>query len=319
MPTVAVLGSCNVDLVTTLDRFPAPGETRAARGFAIHPGGKGANQAVAVGRLAAPGTRAAMFGAVGDDPLHRDLVASLVDAGVDVSALERLEGVETGTASIWVDGRGENAIAIHAGANARVDADYVRRHLAALRAADWLLLQNEIPLEAVHALVTALDGEGPRLVLDPAPAPALADLPAHGLWLLTPNEHELAALVGEGSIDGADAVASACARLADATGATRVVVKAGADGAWWFDATASGDARLRRIPGFAVAAVDTTAAGDTFNGALVAALAAGATTDRAVRFAHAAAAIAVTRPGAQTSIPTRGEVEAFRAERDVDG
>lgn len=315
MPSIAVLGSCNVDLVTRLDRFPGPGETRPAHDFAIHPGGKGANQAVAAARLAGERTRVAMVGAIGGDPLGERSRASLAESGAELGDLERHDDAVTGTASIWVDDEGENAIAIAAGANDRVDAAFVDRHLDALLESDWILLQNEIPLVAAERLLKCVRDAGddaPRVILDPAPPPELAALPA-GLWLLTPNEHELAALLGR-DLAGDEALAAAVRDLAKRSGAPRVLVKAGARGAWWWDADAG--AEPRRVPGFEVEVVDTTAAGDTFNGALVAALAAGDDVDDAIRFAHAAAALSVGREGAQPSIPERGEVERFLGARE---
>ncbi len=304
---IAVFGSLNVDLVTRLERFPSPGETVAARAFNMYPGGKGANQAVACGKL---GADVAMYGMTGTDALSERLQASLAEAGVATAAVQRVDGVATGTADIWVEDSGENMIAIAAGANGRVDADYVDEHASSLTEAAYLLLQLEVPIDTLTYLLGRLPRSGgPRIVLDPAPARPLDALPRGRVWMLTPNEHELAALTGMATDDEAG-VRAAARSLAERTGAEHVLVKAGARGAFLW----SGE-RFELVPGYAVRAVDTTAAGDAFNGALAAALA-GAVGERtelpaAIRFAHAAAAVAVTRAGAQPAMADRPTVEAF--------
>ncbi|MEJ2288400.1 MAG: ribokinase [Deinococcales bacterium] len=311
---IAVFGSLNVDLVTRLERFPSPGETVAARDFSMYPGGKGANQAVACGKL---GAEVAMYGMTGADALAERLHASLTEAGVTTAAMRRLDGVATGTADIWVDGSGENMIAIAAGANGRVDARYVDEHASSLAEAAYLLLQLEVPIDSLAYLLERLPSEaGPRVILDPAPARSLDALPRGRVWMLTPNEHELAALTGKAT-DGEREVRAAASALAERTGAEHVLVKAGARGAFLCSSE-----RFEAVPGFDVDAVDTTAAGDAFNGALAAALS-GAAGDRtelpaAMRFAHAAAAIAVTRAGAQPAMADRAEVEAFLERHESD-
>ena len=304
---IAVFGSLNIDLVTRLERFPGPGETVAARDFAMYPGGKGANQAVACGKL---GADVAMYGMLGADALAERLLASLEGAGVATHALRTVEDVATGTADIWVEDSGENMIAIAAGANGHVDAAYVDEHLEALAAADYLLLQLEVPTASLaHLLARLPPSGGPRVILDPAPARPLDDLPEGRVWMVTPNEHELARLTGMPTTDGA-AIRAAAHALAERTGVEIVVVKAGARGAY-----VRAEGRFEAVPGYSVDAVDTTAAGDAFNGALAAALtgAAGGRSglDEAVRFAHAAAAVAVTRPGTQPAMASREDVEAF--------
>lgn len=304
---VAVLGSLNVDLVTRVPRFAQPGETLSARSFAMYPGGKGANQAVACGRL---GASVAMYGALGDDPLAGRLRASLAEAGVDTAAVATIADVATGTADIWVDDAGENIIAIAAGANGLVDGGYVDRHLASLNAAAYLLLQLEVPLATLRHLLERLPAEGgPRVVLDPAPAQALDELPLERLWLITPNEHELAALTGLPTGDDAEVEAAARA-LRRHTGVPRLVAKAGARGAFLLEGE-----RFERVAGFPVDAVDTTAAGDAFNGALAASLVGAPGRDpdlrAATRRANAAAALAVTRPGAQPAMADGAELDRF--------
>ena len=312
--TIAVFGSLNVDLVTRLDRVPGPGETVAARDFAIVPGGKGANQAVAGGKL---GAEVRMFGLVGTDPLAERLYASLDAAGVDRAAVETVAGVATGTASIWVEPSGENRIAIAAGANGRLDARYVDAHLASLTTASYLLLQLEVPAATNRHLLASLpERGGPRVILDPAPALPLAELPCERVWMLTPNEHELATLSGM-PVASEEEVRVAAAWLRERTGATIVLVKAGARGAFL-----SEPGGFRRVPGFEVGAVDTTAAGDAFNGALAAALSRQGTGESklasAVAYAHAAAALSTTRAGAQPALPGSDEVEAFLTDRGLE-
>jgi ribokinase len=266
---------------------------------------------------------------LGADALADRLRASLEGAGVATDALRTVPDVATGTADIWVDDTGENMIAIAAGANGHVDEDYVDGQLEALAGAAYLLLQREVPTASLAHLLARLPGTGgPRVILDPAPARPLDALPGGSVWMLTPNEHELAELTGMPTADDA-AIRTAARALGERTGVQVVVVKAGARGAY----VSAGD-RFERVPGHAVEAVDTTAAGDAFNGALAAALAERAD-DRggraeggllgggllegglleAVRFAHAAAAVAVTRPGAQPAMATRDEVEAFLRQR----
>lgn len=304
---IAVFGSLNVDLVTRLERFPSPGETVAARDFTLYPGGKGANQAVAAGKL---GADVAMYGLLGSDALADRLRDSLRAAGVDDGAVRTVEDVATGTADIWVEDSGENMIAIAAGANGRVDAGYVDEHLADLARADYLLLQLEVPLPALaHLLHTLPSSGGPRVVLDPAPARPLEALPLDRVWMVTPNEHELGRLTGMPTGDP-QAIRAAARALAARTGVELVVTKAGARGAF-----VSAGERFEAVPACSVDAVDTTAAGDAFNGALAAALARSATVRddlmQAIRFAHAAAAIAVMRAGAQPAMADRAEVERF--------
>lgn len=307
---IAVLGSLNVDLVTRLARFPRPGETVVARGFAMYPGGKGANQAVACGRL---GADVAMYGALGGDSLAARLRESLSWANVSTDAVAVVGDVATGTAAIWVDDAGENMIAIAAGANAHVDTAYVDAYLPGLAAAAYLLVQLEVPIDTLAYLLECLPSRGgPRVILDPAPAGPLDAVDLTRLWLLTPNEHELASLTGMPTRSDSE-IASAAQRLAEETGVPRVLTKAAGRGAF-----ISEGERFDRVPGFPVTAVDTTAAGDAFNGALAAALAGAVgepmTLEDAVRFAHAAAAVSVGREGAQPAMPDRGEVIGFLRE-----
>ncbi len=304
MKPVVVVGSLNADLVARVVRFPGPGETAVGQEFAVHPGGKGANQAYAAGRL---GARVHMVGRVGDDDRGRLLLSSLERAGVDTRAAQKDGGAPTGVALITIDASGQNQIVIVPGANGLLSPEDVRRERDLIASAGLLLLQLEVPLPTVEAAARIGREGGAIVVLDPAPArvECLKLLPL--VDYVTPNETELASLVGEpGRRLGSDE-ARGLARALLGWGPRSVVAKLGAEGA--FRVSAEGECLW---PGLAVSAVDTTAAGDVWNGAFATALAEGATEDEAGGFANAAAAISVTRAGAQPSMPARAEVDARR-------
>jgi ribokinase len=314
---VVVVGSINTDMVVALERLPAPGETVSGGRFSTHGGGKGANQAVAAARLGAAVT---FVGAVGDDPFGEEALALLAAEGIDVGAVARLASAPTGVALIAVDAAGENQIAVASGANAELDPDAVER---AVRAAlgdpvrrdapggdaanpagrdatgggnAVVLLGHEVP-EAARLAGARAAGDV-TIVLNPAPARALPDeLVARGP-ILTPNAAEACELAGE---DEAEAAARA---LAARTGAP-VIVTLGARGVLL---VRGGDAELLAAP--RVDAVDTTGAGDAFNGALAAELAAGRDVRDATRFAVAAASLSTRAEGAREGMPRRADVEA---------
>jgi ribokinase len=284
---VYVVGSVNVDLVVTASTLPRPGETVAGGTFERHGGGKSANQAVAAARL---GAQVRMVGAVGDDDLGEEAVAALRDEGVDVAAVARLEGSATGVALIVVDEAGENQIAVASGANAELGADAVE---ATLREADGgvALLGFEVPDAPVVAGARAARAAGLEVVVNPAPARPLPPALLEQSPLLTPNLDEARALAGEQDPE------AAARALAASTGAP-VIVTLGADGALVVD----GDA-VERLPAPRVEVVDTTGAGDAFNGALACELARGAALLDAVRSAIAVAAASTTAAGARTVVP----------------
>ena len=305
-PAIVVIGSLNADLVQQVARLPKPGETIFGGDLQTFSGGKGANQAFAAGRM---GARASMIGQVGGDGLAALLLDSLRSADVRTDAIGTSD-CSTGTAVIFVLPDGENVIVIAPGANATVSPAVAADRLGALRPGDYLLSQLEIPLDTVQAALVAAKARGAATVLDPAPArPLPAELLRH-VDYLTPNETETLTLLGEpdGTLDADGAVERAARRIL-ALGPKAAVLKLGARGC--LIATAEDTVR---VAGFKVDAVDTTAAGDTFNGAFATALADGRPAREAARFANAAAALSVTRPGAQSSVPTRREVESFLAE-----
>jgi len=299
--SVIVFGSINMDLVARVDRLPEAGETLTGSGFTSEPGGKGANQAVASARLDAP-TR--MIGAVGDDVFGARLRDTLCAEGVDISGVTTASGQPSGLAIIAINAVAENTIIIIPGANATLGAAALAALEPALASAQVLLLQLEIPLDAVIAAAQAARRRGVMVILDPAPArPLPADLYAT-INVLTPNETEAAALVGFPIQDRADA--ERAAEILIGRGAGNVILKMGSRGVYWTNG------QIRQFfPAFAVDAVDTVAAGDVFNGGLAAALSAAQHMPEAIRWGLAAGALAVTKPGAQAAMPTRDQLLAL--------
>ncbi|MFI7066841.1 ribokinase [Kribbella sp. NPDC050124] len=287
---ITVFGSVNMDLVAYAPRAPKPGETVAGRAFHTVPGGKGANQAIAAARA---GGQVRFHGAVGDDHFGEDLRTALVTAGVDVEGLRQIPG-PSGIAHVVVDDSGGNSIVVIPGANGAVDAGQPPD----LDRASALLLQLELPITVVTQIAETADVP---VILTPAPAQALPDRLIDAVTLLVPNEHEAAAITG---IEGTDEMLQALLRRVP-----EVVITLGSRGAVY--GSRSGE-RLQ-VPAVPVTAVDTTAAGDTFVGALAVARAEGMPTAEALRFASTAAALSVQKPGASTSIPTRAHIDAARA------
>jgi len=302
---IVVFGSANMDLVVRVERLPRAGETLLGGDLQFVPGGKGANQACAAARL---GGRVSMAGAVGTDSFGPALLASLEAAGVDTVGMARSTKA-TGCALISVLPGGENAILVASGANMAVEERAAEQFIENCEDVGFLLCQLETPLEAVSVALAAAKAKGAVTILDPAPARALPESLLRRVDILTPNQNEAALLVGTPGtvIESFEAAAAAAARLRE-MGCAAVIVKLGAAGCWIDEGE-----RRAAAPGFAVEAVDTTAAGDVFNGALAVALAEGKPLAEAARFANAAAAISVTRAGAQTSVPRREEVERFLA------
>jgi ribokinase len=306
-PSVVVLGSLNMDFVVQVGRLPAPGETVLGWDFQMIPGGKGANQACAAGRLGRQ-CRARMVGRVGQDSFADHLKASLAAAGVDVSNVSGTRNQATGIAMIWVERGGQNSIVVASGANAALTAADVESARRVFDGARCALFQLESPLEAVVAGLRAAREAGALTVLDPAPARPLTAEVLSLVDVLTPNESEACILLGRPPARLTMADAGETARALRSLGPRTVVLKLGEQGAFALD----GDEEIP-APGFVVDAADTTAAGDTFNAALAVALTEGLELRGALRFANAAAALSVTRAGAQGSIPSREEVESFLA------
>ena len=304
---IVVVGSLNMDLVAFAPRIPVAGETLTGHTFLSLPGGKGANQAYAAARL---GARVAMLGRVGNDDLGRQLQKNLASAGCDVSGVLVTEDCTTGIALIFVADSGQNSIVIVAGANGRLTAEDTATLASAFNGAAYVLLQLESPLATVAAAARAARRAGARVILDPAPAPSTA-LPTElmaNVDILTPNETEAAILAGETPRRMNPEEAFGVARRLRAAGSATVIVKLGDQGV----ALMRGD-EANVLPALPVKAVDTTAAGDVFNGALAVALSEGTDIVAACGFANRAAALSVTRRGAQASSPSRAELDAFVA------
>lgn len=300
--TVVVFGSINMDLVVRTPRLPALAETITGHEFFTAPGGKGANQAVAVARLGVP---TKMVGRVGGDAFGQELRQNLTRAGVDISPVFTDAAVSSGVAVIAVDDNAQNNIIIVPGANGRVGSDDIDRLEAHLTGAKVILLQLEVPLEAVVAAARLAHQRGITVVLDPAPA---QELPAELYTLvdiITPNEIEAGQLVGVAVKNQEDAVRTA--KMLLSLGIKTVIVKMGVLGVVYVEA--EGEPTI--IPAFEVNAVDTVAAGDAFNGGLAAALVEGHDLPTAIRWGAAAGALSATKMGAQPSMPTRSEFEAF--------
>jgi ribokinase len=296
--SVIVFGSINMDLVVRTPRFPQPGETISGSDFYSAPGGKGANQAVAAGRMQAP---VYMIGRVGGDVFGQALLDSLSSNGVETSSVWIDEGQPSGVAVITVDDGAENHIIIVAGANGQVGMGDVERLEGVLEGATYLLLQLEVPMDAVVEAARAARKRGVGVILDPAPARPLPEEMYALVDIITPNESEAAQLVGF-AVDGEEAARRAASELLK-RGVGQVVIKMGARGAYWTDGEQS-----QFFPANRVNAVDTTAAGDAFNGALASALDEGAPIQAALQRAMAAGALSTTRPGAQPSMASREEV-----------
>lgn len=299
---IVVVGSLNADFVVRVPRCPAAGETIPGERFSMFPGGKGANQAYAAARL---GGRVSMVGQVGNDPWGGILRENLASAGADVSGVLRDERVSSGIAVIIVESSGQNRIVIVPGSNGTFTPDRLEGARGILASASVVLLQLEIPLETVREAARLARAAGARVILDPAPAVPLPDELLREVDCLTPNETELAVLAGNPPADALDrGRASRMARELLGRGAREVIVKMGAAGALLVEAS-----REHFWPARRVRALDTTAAGDAFNGAFAVALAEGQGEEEAGAFAGAAAAVSVTREGAQPSMPTREEVK----------
>ena len=300
-PAIAVLGGVNMDLVTYSSRFPGPGETIAGRRFLTYPGGKGANQAVAVARL---GARAAMIGRVGDDLFGPQLIDALQTAGVDTSRIAIAPDQTSGIAVINIDSAAQNRIIQILGANETCGQPEADAVADAMRQASVLLLQLEVTPELSAQAARAASDAGKTVILDPGPVRPFPPEMYRACSIITPNETEAEALVGFPVTAPTDALRAA--RILLGRGVKTAIVKLGSQGAVYADSSGAG-----HQPPFPVTAVDTVAAGDAFNAALAVSLAEGAPLPVAVRFACAAGALAVTAAGALDSMPTRAAVDGL--------
>lgn len=298
---IVVVGSSNTDMVVQAPHIPLPGETVLGGRFTMAAGGKGANQAVAAARA---GGNVTFIARVGDDLFGRQAIDGFKRDAINVEFVLRDRNAPSGVALITVSSEGANSIAVAPGANAKLTPADVKAAEKVIRAADVAILQLETPLETVAAAVEIAHSAGVPVILDPAPAQSLPDELLRHVSILTPNEGEAQLLTGieVGGCEGARRAADALV----AKGVRTVVITLGVEGCL---VASAGTSDL--VPAFRVKAVDTTAAGDVFNGSLAVALAEKKPLPDAVRFANAAAAISVTRLGAQPSAPHRNEIEDF--------
>ena len=301
-PKITVIGSSNTDLVVKAPKLPGPGETVLGREFTIAPGGKGGNQAVAIARL---GGDVTLVTKLGMDTFGDQRLEAFKQDGMSTDFVFRDQDVPSGVALIFVDDDGENMIVVDQGANARLSPDDVDKARSAIVSADMVVLQLETTMEAVeHAVDTAVDSDVPVL-LDPAPGRKLEISLIEKIYCIKPNETEAEILTGIEVTDD-DTARKAGERLLE-FGAENAIITLGKRGAMLVTAAESS-----LVPGFEVDAVDATAAGDAFTGGLAYALASGSELKESVEFANAVAALAVTRMGAQPSMPTREELETWK-------
>ena len=297
---IVIVGSSGTDMIIKLERIPRPGETLLGGEFHITGGGKGANQAVSAARA---GGKVAFVARLGQDDFGDQAKAAFAREGINVEHISRDRKVSTGVALIFVDQHGENSIGVAPGANGRLSPADLKKARKVFAGASVMVVQLEIPLDTVQIAAVLAAKSGARVILNPAPARALPDELLCHVSILTPNETEAELLTGI-KVDS-DSSAAKAASVLRARGVQTVILTLGARGAL----VASSDASPQLVPGFKVKAVDTTGAGDVFNGALAVALAEEQQLLDAVRFANAAAAISVTRLGAQPSAPSRREIQ----------
>ena len=299
---IIVVGSTNMDMVVKTDHIPAPGETVLSGAFFMNPGGKGANQAVAVSRL---GGEVVFITKLGNDIFGKQFSQLFKEEGINTSYLISDENLPSGVALITVDKAGENSIVVASGANAQLNPEDIKHALAEIGDASFLLLQLEIPMHTVEYVIDYAYRHNIRVILNPAPANSLSADILSKVDILTPNKMEASDISGI-TVSSTDTAYEA-ARIICAKGVQKVVVTMGAMGAAVCEA-----GNCYSVPSAVVKAVDSTGAGDVFNGALAVALSEDKDLKEAVKFACEAAAISVTRMGAQSSIPNRNEVTTLK-------
>lgn len=300
MKKVVVVGSINMDLVTRCKRAPKGGETLFGEEFSQVPGGKGANQAVAIGKL---GTNVIMLGKIGKDSFGKDMLASMEKNGVNIQHIEEGEKA-TGIAKIIVEESGQNRILVVAGVNSEVDKEYVDRHLAAIKESDIVVTQLEIPIETVEYTLKKAKEFGKITILNPAPARELSDEIIKNSDFIIPNESELALITGM-AVETEEEIKKAGKKLLD-MGVKNLIITLGSKGSLHLNRD-----KCEFHSAYKVKAIDTTAAGDSFIGGVVRELN-GDNISEAIEFGTKVSAIAVTKKGAQTSIPTIEEVIKFK-------
>ncbi|WP_432664285.1 ribokinase [Wukongibacter baidiensis] len=299
---ITVIGSLNMDLVTRVKVMPRIGETLIGKNYMQIPGGKGANQADAIAKL---GSKVKMIGLVGDDGFGNDLISSLTEDGVDVSHIKKLKDATTGIAVIMVNDEGENSIVVIPGANFELTPEHIDDSIEAIKGSDIVVTQLETPVDTVRYALKRAKELGKYTILNPAPAAKLDDELISYIDLLTPNETELEVLSGVKIETESDILAGA--RVLMNKGVKELIVTMGEKGALYVN-----DKENNVYPAHKVEPVDTTAAGDSFTGGIAVALSEGKSMEEAIKFATKVGAITVTREGAQSSLPTREEVERFK-------
>ncbi|HRS90870.1 MAG TPA: ribokinase [Candidatus Marinimicrobia bacterium] len=299
--SVIIVGSANMDLVAQVDRYPQPGETVFGKKFGIYPGGKGANQAVACAKL---GADTIFIGKMGDDIFRDRLVNNMESNGVHMEEIFIDSETPTGVALIYVDADGQNEIVVVSGSNMRLTERDIRSKEKLFERAKIVLCQLEIPLSAVEAAAILAKKNGAVFILNPAPACKLPASLLNGIDFLIPNEIELSFLTGQSVTDRASVISSS--RKLINTGVGNVITTRGENGAILVNSDS-----WQEFPATPVKAVDTTAAGDAFNGAFAAALASGKPVNEAIPFANKVAAWSVTKQGAQTSMPTLADISNY--------
>ncbi len=300
MSKILVVGSLNLDYVIEVENMPKAGETIFGKSLKKIPGGKGANQAYAIGKL---GGDVAMIGAVGDDDAGQILLNNLKSVNVDTSGIEIVNDNVTGQAYIYVDDNGQNCITVISGANAVVDRDMIDRNMELIDDAEYVVMQLEVPIDTVKYVKDIAISKGKKVIIDPAPAIKNPDTNLwRGCYIIKPNELELATLTGK-KLNNIEEYKKAAIEL-QKTGADFVISTLGGDGAIAYDGE-----NIKNFDCKKTTVVDTTAAGDTFTAGLVIGLNEGKSIEEAINFGQSAAAITVSRKGAQTSIPSRDEIQ----------
>jgi ribokinase len=306
MKKIVVVGSSNTDLIIKVPEIPRPGETLLGGEFMTFPGGKGANQAVAAARA---GGEVVFIASVGDDSYGQEAIKGYKLDNINTEEIKVCKGVPSGIAMITISGKGENAITVASGANAMLSPMDLEESEEPFLEAEYMLIQLETPIETVQKAVELCNVFNTRVILNPAPAAELSDEILKGVSIITPNETEAERLTGIMVKD--ETSASEAADLLHKRGVETVIITMGASGAYLSDRL-SGSRKI--VPGFSVVAMDTTAAGDVFNGQLAVSLAEGRQLEVAILEAHAAAALSVQKLGAQSSIPRKEETEDFLKE-----